>query len=99
MTPRPPAIRTKAETALADAFTQSRASLPGGDAVRGVEALRRCLSLRPPPGENQPGHAHVHHRLAELLERQGRGAEAAESRAAVLRLEPDFRAEKTALRN
>ena len=35
MTPRPPAIRTKAETALADAFTQSRANLPGGDAVRG----------------------------------------------------------------
>ena len=35
MTPRPPAIRTKAETALADAFAQSRASLPGGDSVRG----------------------------------------------------------------
>lgn len=75
------------------------AAVGGSDAVRGVEALRRCLRLRPPAGENQPGHAHVHHRLAELLERQGQAAAAAEARAAVLRLEPDFRAEKTALRN
>ena len=36
MTPRPPAIRTKAETALAESFAQASASLPGGDAVRGA---------------------------------------------------------------
>ncbi len=36
MNPRPPAIRTKAETALADSFAHASASLPGGDAVRGL---------------------------------------------------------------
>ena len=35
MTPRPPVIRTKAETALAESFTQASAGLPGCDAVRG----------------------------------------------------------------
>lgn len=75
------------------------AALSGKDVRRGIDALRRCLDLPPPAGENRPGHAHVHHRLAELLERDGRPAEAASSRAAVLRLEPDFRAGKTALRN
>ena len=75
------------------------AALSGKDVRRGIDALRRCLELPPPAGENRPGHAHVHHRLAELLERDGRSAEAAGSRAAVRRLEPDFRAEKTALRN
>lgn len=75
------------------------AALSGKDVRRGIDALRRCLELSPPAGENRPGHAHVHHRLAELLERDGRSVEAAVSRAAVRRLEPDFRAEKTALRN
>ena len=36
MTPRPPVIRTKAETSLVESFAQASASLPGGDAVRGA---------------------------------------------------------------
>ncbi len=75
------------------------AALSGREVGRGIAALRRCLELTPLGGDNRPGHAHVHHRLAELLERDGRTAEAAVSRAAIRRLEPDFRAEKTALRN
>ena len=38
MTPRPPSIRTKAETALAESFEQNRATMPGGDALRGQRA-------------------------------------------------------------
>jgi len=75
------------------------AALSGREVRRGIEALRRCLELSPPAGENRPGHAHVHHRLSELLERDGQAAAAAVSRDAVLRLEPDFRPGKTALRN
>lgn len=74
------------------------AALSGREVDRGIRALRRCLELRPPPGEDGPNHAYVHHRLGLLLSRKGQTAAAAEAFAAAGREEPDFRPQKITLR-
>ena len=74
------------------------AALSGRQIDRGIAALRRCLELPAPAGENLPTHACAHFRLGNLLEKKGDPAAAAEY-AASRRLHPDFRPEKIALRN
>jgi predicted Zn-dependent protease len=74
------------------------AAVSGQQVERGVAALRRCLQLEPPTGEGRPRLASVHHRLGELLARQGDAAAATRAQAEALRLQPDFRAAKVALR-
>lgn len=75
------------------------AALSGRQLERGLAALRRCLQLAPPPGDGMPTHASVHHRIGNILERQGQAAAAQASYATALELHPDFRATKIALKN
>ena len=74
------------------------AALSGQQVDRGIAALRRCLQLEPPRGEGRPLPAAVHHRLGELLARLGDHPAAAAAKAEALRLQPDFRPAKVALR-
>lgn len=74
------------------------AALSGREIDRGIWALRRCLELRPPPGEDMPSHAYVYHRLGLLLRQKGLEAAAAEAFAAARRDEPDLRPQKIMLR-
>ena len=75
------------------------AALSGEQLDRGAAALRRCLHLTPPEGEDMPTEASVHFRLGNILEKQGNKAAAEVEYAAASRAQPDFRAEKIQLKN
>lgn len=75
------------------------AALSGEQLERGRVALQRCLQLTPPGGDGMPTLASTHHRLGNILEKLGERNGAAEHYAAALKLHPDYRAEKDALRN
>lgn len=74
------------------------AALSGQELDRGEAALRKCLRLSPLAGDGLPTHAHVHFRLGNILEKQGRPAEAGEAYAAASRLNPDLRPDKMVLK-
>lgn len=75
------------------------AALSGEQLDRGAAALRRCLHLTPPKGEDMPTAASVHFRLGNILEKQGNRAAAEVEYAEASRAQPDFRAEKIQLKN
>lgn len=75
------------------------AALSGQRLERGREALQRCLALVPPSGDGMPTLASAHHRLGNILEKMGDVAAARIQYATALRLLPDFKCEKEALRN
>jgi len=75
------------------------AAISGEQLDRGIQALRRCLQLAPPVGPDRPGHANVHYRLGNLLEKKGDLAGARAEYAAMARIDPDFRPAKDTLRN
>jgi tetratricopeptide (TPR) repeat protein len=75
------------------------AALSGEELDRGAAALRRCLAIQPPNGNGMPSHAHVRHRLGNILEKRGDPDGARIEYAAAMALEPDFRPEKSALKN
>jgi len=75
------------------------AALSGEQLDRGAAALRRCLHLTPPEGEDMPTEASVHFRLGNILEKQGKKADAKVEYDAASRVQPDFRAEKIQLKN
>lgn len=75
------------------------AALSGEQLERGRVALQRCLQLTPPGGDGMPTLASTHHRLGNILEKLGERNGAAEHYAAALKIHPDYRAEKDALRN
>lgn len=74
------------------------AVLSGEQTERGIAAFRRCLSLSPDGGEGRPTLALAYFRLSELLQRSGDAVGAHEARELALRLQPDLRIEKLALR-
>jgi tetratricopeptide (TPR) repeat protein len=55
---------------------------------RGEDCLRRCLALKPQPGE--PGAAPVHWRLGNIAERRGKMAEARAEYELALQVDPHF---------
>lgn len=75
------------------------AALSGEQIDRGIEALSRCLELTPPKGDGMPTMAGVHYRLSNLLEKKGDLAAAQRASATAWRINPDFRPEKSALKN
>ncbi len=75
------------------------AALSGEQLERGRLALERCLRLVAPSGDGMPTLASVHHRLGNIREKLGNEAAARQHYAEALRVQPDFRAEKEALRN
>lgn len=77
-----------------------RGSISSGREVdRGIRALRRCLELRAPEGDDLPSHAYMHRRLGNLLAKKGDFVAAEAEYAAAQREHPDFRAQKIVLRN
>lgn len=75
------------------------AALSGQQLERGLQVLRRCLTLTPPAGEGMPTLAAVRHRLGNILEKMGDPAAAAAEYQAAERENPDFRPAKMALKN
>jgi tetratricopeptide (TPR) repeat protein len=75
------------------------AAVSGEQLDRGAAALRRCLHLTPPEGEDMPTEASVHFRLGNILEKQGDKAAARKEYDAASRVQPDFRADKIQLKN
>jgi tetratricopeptide (TPR) repeat protein len=75
------------------------AALSGEQLDRGAAALRRCLRLTPPEGEDMPTEASVHFRLGNILAKQGNKAAAEVEYVAASRAQPDFRSEKIQLKN
>ena len=70
-------------------FAIGRAAAQTGMHVeRGVETLRRCLTLTPPPG--QPGYSAVHWRLGNLAEKRGNPGEARGEYEETLKIDPSF---------
>jgi tetratricopeptide (TPR) repeat protein len=64
------------------------AAVSGQQLDRGLATLRQCLSATPP--ENQPGHAAVHWRLGNILEKQNDRAGARAAYEAALKVDPNF---------
>ena len=64
------------------------AAVSGQQLDRGLATLRQCLSATPP--ENQPGHAAVHWRLGNILEKQNDKAAARAAYEAALKVDPKF---------
>ncbi len=64
------------------------AAITGDRSDRGLEVLHQCLALTPP--ENQPGHAAVHWRIGNILEKQGDKASARAAYEASLKTDPKF---------
>ncbi len=64
------------------------AAVSGQQLDRGLATLRQCLSA--PPPENQPGHAAVHWRLGNILEKQNDKAAARAAYEAALKVDPKF---------
>ena len=75
------------------------AALSGEQLERGLAALRRCLVLTPPEGDGLPTRACVYHRIGNILEWQCDRVAAKEAYAAAVRIDPDFRPAKIALKN
>lgn len=75
------------------------AALSGEQVDRGIDALTRCLELEPPRGEGMPTLSGVHYRLASLYETRGDADAAFRLRQRAWELNPDFRPEKSALKN
>ncbi len=75
------------------------AAVSGEQLERGRAALRACLQLPEPQGDGLPSHASAHYRLANILEKQGELVAARAEHDAALRLQPDFRPDKIALKN
>lgn len=94
-----PVLRDTPDDFLALYHIGRCAALSGRELDRGIRALRRCLELRAPEGDDMPTHAYVHHRLGNLLAKKGDLAAAAAEYAAAQREHPDFRAQKIMLRN
>ncbi|MCX6951134.1 MAG: tetratricopeptide repeat protein, partial [Verrucomicrobia bacterium] len=92
-------LRANADDFLALYQVGRAAALSGERLERGREALQRCLTLVPPSGDGMPTLASTHHRLGNILEKLGDRPGAQAHYAAALRLLPDFRPEKEALRN
>lgn len=63
-------------------------ALSGERVDRGMEALRKCLTLPPPPGS--PGHEAAHWRLGNLWEKKGDKQAARAAYQAALAINPDF---------
>lgn len=72
------------------------AALSGERPERGIECLRRCLALPPPP--NTPSHAAAHWRLGNLWEKMGDPAAARAAYETALKLEPGFAEAAAALK-
>jgi tetratricopeptide (TPR) repeat protein len=74
------------------------AALSGEQLERGEAALRHCLKLTPVVGDGLPGHAHVHFRLGNILEKRGKLVAAREEYDLAATLNPDIRPDKMALK-
>jgi tetratricopeptide (TPR) repeat protein len=72
------------------------AGTTGEGLERGLAALTRCLGMTPP--EDQPGHATVHWRRAQILERLGERRAALAACEEALRLDPGQTAAAAALK-
>ncbi len=92
-----PVLREMPDNFLALYQVGRCAALSGRQIERGIAALRRCLELTAPAGENLPTFACVHFRLGNLLEKKGDPTAAAEY-AAARRAHPDFRPQKITLK-
>ena len=64
------------------------AALSGERLDPGLSALRQCLAQTPP--ENQPGHAAVHWRFGNILEKKGDKPGAKSAYEAALKVDPKF---------
>lgn len=91
-------LRINPDDFLANYHVGRCAAVSGERLDAGLSALRRCLKLTPPGGDGYPTQANVRSRMGDILAKQGRAAEAADSYAAAKLLNPDFNAAKTALR-
>jgi len=65
------------------------ASISGDSLDRGLDCLRRCLALTPPP--NQPGHVAAHYRIGVIMEKKADKAAARVAYESALRLDPKFK--------
>jgi tetratricopeptide (TPR) repeat protein len=60
----------------------------GGDLTRAERYIRKYLTIEPEPG--QPGHAAAHWRLGQILEKQGKKAEAIAEIQQAVRMNPEL---------
>lgn len=74
------------------------AALSGEQLERGLAALRRCLALAPPEGDDPPTRACIHHRIGNILEWKCDRAGAQQEYTAAGSEHPDFRPAKIALK-
>lgn len=74
------------------------AAMTGQQIDRGIAALRRCLGLPVPTAASSPGHAAVHWRLGQLLEKKSDPAGARGAYEAALQLDPKFNPAAEALK-
>jgi tetratricopeptide (TPR) repeat protein len=72
------------------------AAMSGKRLDRGLEVLRVCLGQTPPKG--QPGHAAVHWRIGNILEKKGDKAAARTAYQAALAADPSFAPAKESLK-
>jgi tetratricopeptide (TPR) repeat protein len=89
------ALKEKPDNYLALYQIGRIASTTGVNLDRGLETLRRCLELTPPP--NQPGHAGTNFRIGVILEKKGDKAAARTSLEAALKLDPNLKPAADAL--
>jgi len=89
------ALKEKPDNYLALYQIGRIASTTGVNLDRGLETLRRCLELTPPP--NQPGHAGTHFRIGVILKKKGDKAAARTSFEAALKLDPNLKPAADAL--
>ncbi len=75
------------------------AALSGEQIDRGIAALTRCLELGSPRGDGMPTISLVHYRLSNLYAAKGDSVAAAQFRERAWQLNPDFRPDKSALKN
>jgi tetratricopeptide (TPR) repeat protein len=71
------------------------AAMSGERTDRGIEALRKCLTLSAPTGA--PGHSPAHWRLGNLLERKGDKSGARLAYEAAVQEDPDFKPARDSL--
>lgn len=72
------------------------ASISGRNLERGLECLRRCLTLQPPTPAS-PTHSHVQQRMGNILEQLNRPDEARAAYETALKLDPGNRQASDAL--
>jgi tetratricopeptide (TPR) repeat protein len=83
-----PLLRDSPDSYLAHFRIGRLAAITGEQMDRGLELLKKCLGLTPPPGV--PGHEAVHFRIGTIMEKKGDKAAAKAAYETALKLAPQF---------